>query len=190
MSQDLQHQLHSRLELATQMLDLPLTGEHLERLAGELTPAIKAILAEQAAALTDNAPVTYAVAAPRLADVAVSEYAGCTSRIGPDVDHESPAALLAARFRRQPDVVATDVPSATYVGLTVRPNSVHAWRWWLDKLNVAAEAVTVRGNSAYATGVVDGVVVELQGDEVPMLLIDEPAARLMGLLAESGPAPV
>ncbi|MYS44067.1 hypothetical protein GTY23_23110 [Streptomyces sp. SID5998] len=183
----LQHRLHTRLELAAQVLDLPLTGEHLERLAVELTPAVRAMLAEQAADLTDTAPVTYAVADPGiLAAVATTEYAGCTSRIGPDVDEDSPAAVLAAELRtRQPDVVATDVPTATYCGVTVRPQSLHAWRWWLDRLGIPAEAVTQRDGDAYAVGTVGDVAVEIRGQDVAALLADEGAARLMGLLAEA-----
>ncbi|EYT83979.1 hypothetical protein CF54_04200 [Streptomyces sp. Tu 6176] len=189
MSQPLQHQLHSRIELAVQVLDLPLTAEQVERLAVELTPAVRAILAEQAAEITDSVPVTYAVTAPAvLADVSVTEHAGCISRIGPDVDLDSPAAALAAQLRQQqPDVVATDVPTATYLGLTVRPRSLAAWRWWLARLGVAAEAVTVQGTAAYAVGTVGDVAVQLCGDGVPELLADEPAARLMGLLAPTSP---
>jgi len=185
----LQHQLHTRLELAAQVLGLPLTGEHLERLAVELTPAVRAILAEQAAELTDTAPVTYAVADPAvLTDVITTEYAGCTSRTGADVDEDSPAALLAAELRtRQPDVVATDVPTSTYLGLTVHPQSPHAWRWWLDKLNVAAEAVIMQDGDAYAVGIVGDVAVQVRGRDVAELLTDEGAARLMGLLAEAPP---
>ncbi|MYR58405.1 hypothetical protein GTY54_19905 [Streptomyces sp. SID625] len=39
---------------------------------------------------------------------------------------------LAAQLRQQqPDVMATDVPTATYLRLTVRPRSLTAWRRWL-----------------------------------------------------------
>ncbi|MFB7597208.1 hypothetical protein [Streptomyces sp. NPDC056160] len=185
----LQHQLHSRIELAAQVLDLPLSAEHIERLAVELTPAVRAILAEQAAEITETVPVTYAVATPSvLADVVVTEHAGCICRLGPDVDLDSPAATLAAEFReRQPDVIATDVPTATYVGLTVRPQSLAAWRWWLDKLGVATEAVALQGTAAYAVGTVGDVAVQLCGDGVPELLTDAPAARLVGLLAQPTP---
>lgn len=47
MSRDLQHWLHTRLEAVTETLDLPLDAGHLERLAVELTPAVKALLAQQ-----------------------------------------------------------------------------------------------------------------------------------------------
>ncbi|MFF9215572.1 hypothetical protein [Streptomyces viridosporus] len=184
----LQHQLHTRIELAVQMLDLPLTADHIERLALELTPALKALLAEQADAHAETAPVRYAVVSKdvdQALGVETTQYAGCTTRIGLDVDLEAPAALLAQELRtRQPDVVATDIPTATYLGLTVRPQSLHAWRWWLDTLGIAAESVTVQGSAAYAVGEKDGVAVQICGDGVPALLADQGAARLMGLLAE------
>ncbi|MFJ1657220.1 hypothetical protein [Streptomyces anthocyanicus] len=189
----MQHRLRFRLELATEMLDLPLNGEHLERLAVELAPAIKAIVAEEIEAHTGTVPVAYGVVRTALdaaSGVHTTTYPGCIARIGPDVDTASPAALLAAELRgQQPDVVATDVASATYLGLTVRPQSLHAWRWWLDKAGVHPDTVTVQDTAAYATGVVGDVVVALQGNEVPMLMVDEPAARLMGLLAETDQAP-
>ncbi|MEU0458354.1 hypothetical protein ABZ322_36490 [Streptomyces sp. NPDC006129] len=190
MSSNLQQQLHSRLDLAATILGLPLTAEHLERLAAELAPAIKALLAEQADTQAASVPVRDAVVcAPHEQDgVHTTTYAGCASRIGTDVDLDAPAAVLAEHFRsRQPDVVATDVPTATYLGLTVRPGSLHAWRWWLDKLNIPAESVTVQGSAAYAVGVKNDVVVQLCGDGVPELLTDESAARLMGLLNEATP---
>lgn len=193
MSRDLQLKLHSRIELATQVLDLPLTADHVERLALELTPAVKALLAEQADAHDATVPVRYAVVGPDTAvvegeadGIATTEYAGCTVRIGTDIDLACPAALLADQLRmRQPDVTATDIPAATYLGLTVRPQSLHSWRWWLDKLHVAADAVTYRGDTAYAVGVVGDVAVEVRGEGIPALLADKGAARLMGLLAEA-----
>lgn len=189
MSRDLQHRLHARLELATQMLDLPLTADHLERLAIELTPSVKALLAEQADTQAATVPVAYAVVGPDVdveAGVQTTTYAQCVSRIGLDVDLDSPSAVLADQLRmRQPDVTATDIPSPMYLGLTVRPQSLHAWRWWLDKLHIAADAVTSQGNSAYGMGVVDGVAVHVRGDGVPTLLADRGAARLEGLLAET-----
>ncbi|MFE6408477.1 hypothetical protein ACFVOR_16260 [Streptomyces sp. NPDC057837] len=191
MSGDLQQRLHARLDLAATMLGLQLTPEQLQRLAVELTPAVKALLAEQADAHAATLPVHYAVAAEapnEEAGVHITSYAGCTTRIGTDVDLNSPAALLAERFRSsQPDVIATDVPTATYVGLTVRPRSLHAWRWWLDTLGIPAESVTLQGSGAYAVGAKDDVAVALRGDGVPELLADTSAARLMGLLAERTP---
>jgi hypothetical protein len=187
-SRDLQQQLHARLDLAATVLGLPLSGEHIERLAAELAPAVKALLAEQADTHASIVPVRYAVACETTdeqAGVHTTTYADCISRIGSDVDLDSPAALLAERLRsQQPDVIATDVPTATYLGLTVRPQSLHAWRWWLDKLNIPAESVTLQGSAAYAVGVTKDVAVGLRGDGVPGLLVDEGAARLMGLLAE------
>ncbi|MFF9043287.1 hypothetical protein [Streptomyces parvulus] len=193
MSRELQHKLRSRLELATQILDLSISGEDLDRMAVELTPAVKALIAEATDAHDATVPVRYAVTGETLdeqAGVHTTTYASCTARIGAEIDLDSPAAALAAELRtKQPDVVATDVPSPTYLGLTVRPQSLFAWRWWLDKLNVADGTVTVRDNAAHATGVVDDVVVQVQGDEVPMLMVDESAARLTGLLAETDRAP-
>jgi len=194
----LQHTLHSRIELAAQVLDLPLTADHIERLAVELTPAITALLAEQADTHDETVPVRYAVVdtdaaggpgVDETAGITTTEYAGCTVRIGTEIDLESPAALLAGELRmRQPDVVATDIPTATYLGLTVRPQSLNAWRWWLDKLSIATEAVTLQGDHAYAVGVVGDVAVQLDGEGVPALLTDRGAARLMGLLADAGQA--
>ncbi|MEV5163895.1 hypothetical protein AB0K66_04605 [Streptomyces werraensis] len=187
MSRDLQHRLHTRLELAAQMLDLPLTADHLERLAVELTPAVKALIAEQADAQAAAAPVGYAVV--ETGGVRTTTYAQCTSRIDVKVDEGSPAALLAASLRtRQPDVVATDVPSPTYLGLTVRPQSLHAWAWWVERLHLDPTKLNRRDSSVYGVGEVDGVVVHVRGDGVPDLMADESAARLMGLLAETEPA--
>lgn len=186
--QPLQHQLHTRVELAAQMLDLPLTADHVERLAVELTPAVTALLAEQDATHAETAPVRYAVVqeVDEQVGIATTRYAGCTTRVSVDVDLESPAAVLADQFRmRQPDVVATEIPTAMFLGLTVRPQSLHSWRWWLDTLHIAAEAVTVHGTAAYAVGEKDGVAVQLCGDGVPALLTNQGAARLMGLLAEA-----
>ncbi|EGX60148.1 hypothetical protein SZN_09506 [Streptomyces zinciresistens K42] len=193
MSRPLQHRLHSRLELAAQILDLPLTRHQLERLAVELTPAVKAFLAEQADSDAETVPVRCAVIGPATdeeAGVQTTTYAQCTSRIGLDVDLDSPAARLAEQYRmRQPDVIATDVPSATYLGLTVRPQSLNAWRWWVDKLGIATDKVTVQGDAAYAVGVVGDVAVQVQAYGVPALLTDRGTARLMGLLAETSPVP-
>lgn len=192
MSRALQHRLHSRLELAAQILGLPLTGDQLERLAVELTPAVKALLAEQAADHADTVPVRCAVVGPGVdeqAGVQITTYAQCTSRVGTDVDLDSPAALLADELRmRQPDVIATDVPSPTYLGLTVQPQSLHAWRWWIDKLNIATNGITFQNDAAHAMGVVGDVAVAVQADGVPTLLVDRGAAKLEGLLAEISPA--
>ncbi|MEU5908907.1 MULTISPECIES: hypothetical protein [Actinomycetes] len=188
MSRALQHQLHSILQTATATLDLPLERGHLEGLAVEVTPAIRALLATTPAAAEEDAPVRCALTAEAQLEEAVgvriTEYAGCISRIGVDVDEDSPAAVLAAELRgRQPDVIATSVPDGKYLALTVRPQSLDAWRWWLDKLGIAAEAVTQQGNTAHAVGVVGDVAVEVCGDGVPELQVDASAARWTRFLA-------
>ncbi|MBU5946751.1 hypothetical protein [Streptomyces sp. PAM3C] len=184
MSRDLQHRLHSRLELAAQMLDLPLTAKHLEDLAVELTPAIKALLAEQADAQAAATPVDYSVVEE--GGVRTTTYAQCTSRVDATLDPNCPAARLAREFRsRQPDVLATDVPSATYLGLTVRPQSLHAWTWWVHRLGLDPAALTRQDDKVYGVGSVGQVIVHVCGDGVPELMTDEAAARLMGLLAET-----
>jgi len=185
-SSHLQHRLHTILTTAVDMLGLPLDSQHVERLALELTPAVKAILAEQANQLEETVPVTYAVADPAAsADVDVSEYAGCTSRIRMDVDLDSPAALMAQQLRStQPDVTATEVPDATTLGITVNPQSIDAWRWWLHYFGIDPATVETEGGSATATGHRRGVTVHLRGDSVPELLTDRAAARLMGVIAE------
>ncbi|MFF9138450.1 hypothetical protein ACF09G_12885 [Streptomyces albogriseolus] len=158
MSRDLQHRLHSRLELATQMLEAD----------------------AQAAA----APVSYAVV--ETDGVRTTTYAQCTSRIDVTVAEDSPAARLARELRsRQPDVLATDVPSATYLGLTVRPQSLHAWTWWVHRLGLDPAALTRQDDKVYGVGSVGQVIVHVCGDGVPELMTGEAAARLMGLLAET-----
>ncbi|MFF9279572.1 hypothetical protein [Streptomyces griseosporeus] len=189
MSAPLQHQLHSRIELAAQMLGLPLTPDQLERLALELTPWVKARLAEQADAHAAAAPIAYAVV-PTMArpvkamtGMETTRYAGCVSRVGLDVDLDSPAATLAAKVRRQPDAVATEVPDAHTLAVTVRPSSLPAWRWWLSSLSVDLASVQTRGTAVIATGRRHGVTVQLRGEGVPALLSDKAAARLAGFLS-------
>lgn len=199
MSRDLQHRLHAQLRTAVDLLDLPLTEQHIEGLAVEMTAPVKAMLAEALAGAEEDAPLPVAVAVPVISPgsgpcfdeavgVATSEYDGCVNRISLDVDCASPAATLADQLRRQPDVTATDIPTASYMGLTVRPPSLHAWAWWLHKLGISSDAVTVQGEAAYAVGEKDGVCVQLCGDGVPDLLTDHAAARLAGVLAETAPA--
>ncbi|MFJ2731443.1 hypothetical protein [Streptomyces sp. NPDC087317] len=194
MSRALQQRLHGILQTATATLDLPLDPGHLERLAVEVTPAITALLATAQATAEENAPVRCALTDAEVDEacgVRTTEYAGCVSRIGVDVAEDSPAAVLAAELRGQSDVIATDVPNATFLQLTVRPRSPQAWQWWLDKLGVAAEAVTRQDNTTYAMGVVGDVVVAMCGDGVPKLLEDQAAEedvtpqvqRLRALLA-------
>ncbi|MCX4974274.1 hypothetical protein [Streptomyces sp. NBC_00620] len=184
MSRDLQQQLLTRIDLAVTMLDLPLTRDHMERLAVELTPAVKAILAQDQA--VDVVPVAYAVVAG-VAETATHEYAACAGLVEGQVeasDVDSPAAVLAQRLRSsQPDVTATDVLDATTLGLTVRPQSIDCWRWWMHRLNIAINSVQTHGDAVTATGHLKGVRINLRGDGVPALLTDKAAARLAGVIA-------
>lgn len=197
MSRSVQRRLHTQLRTAVAVLDLPLGDLDVERLAVEMTAPVKALLAEALASAEEQAPLAVAVPDPEpepwsgstlgmdeAAGVATTQYAGCICRISLDVDLDSPAATLAEQLRRQPDVTATDIPTSSYIGLTVRPPSLHAWAWWLHKLAIGAESVTIQGDAAYAVGVKDGVAVQLCGDGVPELLTDKAAARLAGVLAE------
>lgn len=188
MSQDLRHvphKVHSALELAVTLLDLPLTATHIEALALELTGPVRALIAEALAAVGDDAPVLYAVARGTVEEFEEAEFAGCTQRVGLDVDLDSPAATLAARLRStQHDVVSTEVPDGTTLGITVRPQSLACWRWWLGTLGVTPSNVTVDGQAAVGTGSCKGVTVHLRGEGVPDLLTDHAAARLMCVLVE------
>ena len=200
MSRGLQHRLHTQLCTAVAVLDLPLTEQHIERLAVEMTAPVKALLAEALAGAEEEAPLAVAVTAPVIsvgprpyfdeaAGVATSEYAGCVDRIGLDVDLDSPAAALAQKLRSsQPDVTATDVPDAATLGLTVRPQSIDCWRWWLNRLNVPIGAVTTDGDAATATGHHKDVTINLRGEGVPALLTDKAAAQLAGVLVVTVPA--
>ncbi|MFI1723878.1 hypothetical protein [Streptomyces sp. NPDC020489] len=187
MSQNLRHvprKVHSALELAATMLDLPLTAQHLEALALEMAGPVRALIAEALADVRETTPVRYAVTA-LTGEVAVSEYAGCTTAVGLDVDLDSPAADLAARLRAsQHDVTATEVRDRTTLGLTVRPQSLTCWSWWVHRLNVRVDDMRTDGDSVTATGSYRGVAINLRGEGVPDLLTDRAAARLMGLIAE------
>jgi hypothetical protein len=193
-SRDLQHALHGSLTTAVAVLDLPLTGQHLERLAVELTPAIKGLLAEDRAELADVVPVEYALteqAGP--VDRHITVYAGCTSTIHPEVEEDSPAALLALELRgNQPDVTATDVPTRTHLTLTVRPQSLHGWRWWMDKMSVAPSTTLRHGHVVTGTGHFGEIAVHLRGENIGDLLDDQAAAqsarRLQGFLGGDVPA--
>lgn len=181
------HKLHSALEVAVTLLDLPLTTAHLEALALEMTGPVRALIAEALATAGDDSPIRYAVAEPAkgTADVAVSEYAGCTTSVGLDVDLDSPAATLADHLRAtQHDVTATEVRDRTALALTVRPQSLTCWSWWVHRLGVRVESVNTRGTAVTATGWYRGVSISLRGEGVPELLTDRSAARLMGLIAE------
>jgi hypothetical protein len=194
-SRDLQHRLHTQLRTAVAFLDLPLGALDIEALAVEMTAPVKAMLAEALATADEQAPLAVSVPGPEAwsgstpgideaVGVATTEYAGCIARIQVDVDLDSPAAVLAQWMRRQPEVVATDVPTTDYVGVILHPQSLTQWAWWLQKLSVTPDQVTVQGEAAYATGHRDGVTVQVEGDGVPDLLTDREAARLVGALPE------
>ncbi|CUW29650.1 hypothetical protein [Streptomyces reticuli] len=173
--------LQGALELAVTLLALPLDAQQTRALALELSGPVRALLAEALATATDDAPVHYALAPVAVVDeragVATTEYAGCTTRIATDVDHDSPAATLAAQLRRHHDVRVTDIPSGTYLGLTIRPRTATAWQWWLEKCAIPAESVTVQGSYAYAMGEVDGVAVHLCGEDTAVFVDDDVRAR-------------
>lgn len=188
MSRALQHKLHSRLETVTAVRDLPLTPQHIEDLAVDLTSMVKALLAEADAELADVVPVEYVLtdeAGP--ADRTVTEYDGCTSSIHPEVEEDSPAALLALELRgTQPDVTATDVPTRTHLTLTVRPQSLYGWTWWRRKLNVGS--ILRHGPVVTGTGHYGEITVQLRGENAGDLLdaraAKRSAARPQNLLAE------
>lgn len=188
MTRALQHKLHSRIEMATVLADLPLTDRQIEDLAVELTGPVKALIAEAAAETADVVPVEYALtdqAGP--ADRTISEYDGCTSSIHPEVEEDSPAALLALDMRgTQPDVTATDVPTRTHLTLTVRPQSLHGWRWWRRKFAVGS--VLRHGSVVTGTGHYGEVTIHLRGENAGDLLdneaISKSAKKLQNFLAE------
>ncbi|WP_159056087.1 hypothetical protein [Streptomyces scabiei] len=173
----------------TALRDLPLTEQHIEVLAVDLTPFLTAMLADTDAELADILPVAYALteqAGP--ADRTVTEYDGCTSSIHPEVEEDSPAALLALELRSmQPDVTATDVPTRTHLTLTVQPQSLHGWKWWRRKLAVGA--ILRHGSVVTGTGHYGEITVQLRGPNVGELLdaqaVNESAKKLQGILAES-----
>lgn len=176
------HKLDSALRMAAGLLDLPLTASQLEALALELTGPVRALIAEALAAVGDDAPVRYAVTDGTFEE---SEFAGCVRRVGLDVDLDSPAVVLAERLRStQYDVVSTEVPNGTTLGITVRPQSLDCWRWWLGTLGVEPSRVTTDRDTAVGTGSCKNVTVHVRGEGVPELLTDRAAARLMGVIAE------
>jgi hypothetical protein len=190
-TRSLQHKLHSGIETVTVFQDLPLTTQHIETLAVHLTPMVKALLAQADAELADLVPVEYALteqAGP--ADRTVTEYDGCTSSIHPEVEEDSPAALLALELRRQPDVTATDVPTRTHLTLTVQPQSLHGWKWWRGRLAVGS--ILRHGSVVSGTGHYGEITVQLRGSNVGDLLDDQAAAqsarRLQGFLGGDVPA--
>jgi len=183
--------LHSALEMAAALLDLPLNSSQLGALALELTGPVRALIAEALAEAGDDSPVRYAVTsgepAPDAPEFEESEYVGCITRVGLDVDLDSPAGTLAAKCRRQPDVTALELSDAHTIGVTVDPQSLDAWRWWLVQLGVDPSAVVMSGTVATATGRKDGVTVHLSGDHVPELYADRDSATLMCLIAPARP---
>ena len=193
MSRDLQHALHGSLTTAAAVLDLPLTRQHLEDLAVELTPTVKGLLAEDRAELADVVPVEYALteqAGP--VDRHITVYEGCTSTIHPEVEEDSPAALLALELRGTHDVTATDVPTRTHLTLTVRPLSLLGWQWWLDKMSVAPSTTLRHGHLVTGTGHFGEITVHLRGENIGDLLDDQAAAqsarRLQHVLGGDVPA--
>ena len=188
MSRTLQHQLHSRIEMATVFADLPLTAQQIEHLALELTGPVKALIAEASATTDEIVPVAYALAEHAgPAERTITQYAGCTSSIHPEVEEDSPAALLALELRgTQPDVVATDVPTRTHLTLTVQPQSPHGWRWWRRKFAVGS--VLRHGPVVTGTGRYGEVTVQLRGENAGDLLdkeaVNKSAKKLQDVLAE------
>lgn len=194
MSDSLQQQLLAAITTTTATHDLPLDHRHVERLAVELTPVVKAMLATAEAAHEETTPVRYQVTAPALptadsdgnGETETTQVEGCLCRIGLDVDHDSPAATLAHRLRTsQPDVTATEVSDERTMGLTVRPQSIDCWRWWLHRLNIAVNSVRTEDDRSAVTakGFLKGVIIHVRGDGVPELLTDTAAARLAGVIA-------
>ncbi|OKK06445.1 hypothetical protein AMK26_10535 [Streptomyces sp. CB03234] len=99
--------------------------------------------------------------------------AGTFHTIDPDTPEDAPAALLAQQLRTsQPDVTATDVRSTTELRLTVRPQSMEAWLWWLGMLSVDTRTVTCRGSVTTGHGRRGDVAVVLVGDGVGGLQAD------------------
>lgn len=188
MSRTLQHKLHSGIETVAVVRDLPLNARHIEDLAVDITSVVAALLAEAAAETADIVPVEYALtdqAGP--ADRTISEYDGCTSSIHPEVEEDSPAALLALDMRgTQPDVTATDVPTRTHLTLTVRPQSLHGWRWWRRKFAVGS--VLRHGSVVTGTGHYGEITIQLRGENAGDLLdkqaVDRSAKKLQNFLAE------
>ncbi|MFM9595702.1 hypothetical protein ACKI2C_20230 [Streptomyces brasiliscabiei] len=188
MSRDRQHLIHGAVSTITALRDLPLTEQQVEVLAVDLTPFLTAMLADTDAELADLVPVEYALTEQvGPTDRTVTEYDGCTSSIHPEVEEDSPAALLALELRRQPDVTATDVPTRTHLTLTVQPQSLHGWKWWRGRLAVGS--ILRHGQVVSGTGHYGEITVQLRGSNVGDLLdaqaVQRSARKLQGFLAES-----
>lgn len=175
MSRHLQHTLHAALTTAVATLDLPLDAGHTERLALELTPAVKAMVAALDATIADLVPAPYTLAAAADgAERILSEYDGCTLSIDPDVAEDSPAALLGLELRStQPDVQALDVASGTHLTVTVQPRSPQAWAWWCTKFEATPARETSQDCCTTLTGRYGEITVELRGNGVPALLAED-----------------
>ncbi|OQQ16091.1 hypothetical protein B0675_02050 [Streptomyces sp. M41(2017)] len=184
MSRGLQQQLLARLDSAAAALDLPLTREHLERLAVELTPDVAAMLGKNGATVSRFTVATNALAEDSDGgERHVREFAGCTLSIRSDVAEDAPAALLGLELQRQQrDVLALDVPTATSLVVTVRPRSPQAWGWWLDKFE-ATTCSPEQPCGTTTTGHYGDIAVELRGEGVPDLLATKSAARLGPFMA-------
>jgi len=179
-SRGLQQQLLARIDTTVAVLDLPLTRDQIERLAVELTPAVAAIVAERDATIAELEPAPYRLAETDDSERYVSEFAGCTLSIGPDVAEDAPAALLGLELRStQSDVLALDVPAATSLIVTVRPRSPQAWAWWLDKFEAVA-CSPEQPCCATTVGRYGEITVELRGEGVPDLLVDRQANSMAG----------
>ncbi|GGY00147.1 hypothetical protein [Streptomyces fructofermentans] len=182
MSRDLQHALHAALTAAAARIDLPLDGQHLERLALELAPDVAALLGRRTAQSYDL-EVPASAADGDDGERYVREYAGCRLSIQPDVTEDAPAALLGLELQRsQSDVLALDVAGATSLVVTVRPRSPQAWDWWLAKF----DAVTCSAEQpccTTTTGRYGEIAVELRGEGVPDILADRSADRLSTVTA-------
>ncbi|MFJ2515569.1 hypothetical protein ACIPEL_36130 [Streptomyces griseoviridis] len=174
------HRLHSALQMATGLLDLPLTGPQLEALAMELTGPVRALIAEATDRAEGDSPVRYAVADDYVADYEVSEYAGCTTRVALDADMDSPAGTAAFKCRRQPDCKDVTIHDAHTATVTVEPGSMDSWRWWLVQLGIDPTTVTADGAVSVATGTHSGATVHLRGIGVQAL---PSAARLQAFIA-------
>lgn len=171
MTRALQQQLLALVETAAAVLDLPLTRNHIDRLAVELTPGVAAMFAGDDSAAAELESGSYAfTGSDDSAERHVREFAGCTLSIRADVAEDAPAALLGLELQRtQSDVLALDVPSAKALIVTVKPRSPVAWDWWLSKF----EATTCSPEQpccATTAGRYGDIAVELRGEGVPDLL--------------------
>ncbi|MER7971121.1 hypothetical protein ABTX35_19350 [Streptomyces sp. NPDC096080] len=185
MSQDprhVPHRLHSALQMATGLLDLPLTGPQLEALALELMGPVRALIAEAVDQADGDSPVRYAVApaSGSVEDYEVSEYAGCTTRVALDADMDSPAGTAAFKCRRQPDCKDVAIHDAHTATVTVEPGSMDSWRWWLVQFGIDPTTVTADGAVSVATGTHSGATVRLRGIGIQVLAS---ATRLQSYIA-------